>query len=216
MQRVNIEAGDRYGMLTILAELPQEGYQRYFLCKCDCGNFKNIALASLRKKNSTKSCGCFAKTQASVFHKKHGMRNTRIYRTWINIRSRCYDELQPSYPNYGGRGIGVCDEWMVGFVPFYEWALSHGYKDDLTIDRIDMNGNYEPLNCRWVDYTVQANNKRNNHKYLFNGEMITIPEICRRLGLVDKFDTIKNRIITLGWSLESSISEYTELIKRNK
>ena len=99
---------------------------------------------------------------------KHGMCGSRLYRIWAGMKDRCLNENEICYRDYGGRGIGVCAEWME-FEPFKNWALANGYSNELTIDRIDVNGDYTPENCRWATYKVQGNNKRNNHFIEFDG-----------------------------------------------
>lgn len=121
-------------------------------------------------------------------HKKHGMRKSRLYRTWSHIKERCQNKNCKSYKNYGGRGITICDEWKNDFMAFHNWAMANGYKDDLTIDRIDVNGNYEPNNCRWVSMEEQAKNKRN--RILYNG--YKIEDLQNITGL--KYETIYRRI----------------------
>lgn len=122
---------------------------------------------------------------------KHGMTGTRIYNIWKDMKKRCYCKSRKDYSRYGGRGITVCKEWQE-FIPFYNWAMNNGYTDNLTIDRIDVNGNYEPSNCRWVTTKEQANNKRNNHFVAFNGETMTIAQCGKKIGMCE--NTIRKRI----------------------
>lgn len=119
---------------------------------------------------------------------KHGKRHTRLYSILDKIKQRCYNKNHTAYKNYGGRGVKVCNEWLNDFMTFYDWSMNHGYKDTLTIDRIDVNGNYEPDNCRWVDRKTQANNRRNNVYLTYNGKTQTMKEWSRELGV--KYKTI--------------------------
>lgn len=143
---------------------------------------------------------------------KHGEtvnnRITRLYRIWGLMKNRCNNPNNPAYKDYGGRGITVCQEWH-DFVQFKQWALSHGYQDDLTIDRIDFNGNYCPENCRWITMAAQQGNTRANTFYTINGETHHINEWARIYGL--KPPTIIQRI-NHGWSVEEAI---TTPVKRN-
>lgn len=107
---------------------------------------------------------------------KHGMNGTRIYREWCHMRERCNSPKHKSFKHYGGRGIKVCDEWNESFIPFYEWSINNGYNDELTLDRIDTNGNYEPSNCRWITNLEQQRNKSNNRFLEINGEIKTVSE----------------------------------------
>lgn len=114
---------------------------------------------------------------------KHGKSNTRLYSIWRSMKSRCCSKNNTNYFKYGGRGIKTCDEWLNDFMTFYNWAMANGYKDDLTIDRIDVNGNYEPSNCRWATIKEQNNNTRRNHYVDYNGAKITISELSRILNI---------------------------------
>lgn len=134
----------------------------------------------------------------------HGMSDTRLFKTWVHMKDRCYNPKDKRYSAYGGRGITVCDEWLNAFLPFYEWAISHGYDDTLTIDRIDVNKGYFPENCRWVDMKTQQNNRRNNHRLEYKGETHTIMEWSRIVGI--KRATIQRRI-AVGWSVEDALTK---------
>lgn len=174
--------GQRFGRLTVLEFVPTEGYRSYWKCMCDCGNI--ITVAGKRLGNGhTQSCGCLRKEQAAKRLYKHGMRNSRLYRIWSKMKERCCNHNISGYKDYGGRGITVCEEWKNDFQAFYDWAMSNGYDDNLTIDRIDNNGNYEPLNCRWVGIEIQARNKRNNVYVEYNGEIITLTEASKLSGI---------------------------------
>ncbi len=125
------------------------------LYKCHCGNEFKARISHI-KYNSIKSCGCLR----IKLNTTHGMTNTRIYRTWYDFRNRCNNKNNKQYKDYGGRGIKVCTDWNNDFVSFYDWAMKNGYSNNLTIDRINNDGNYEPSNCRWTTQIVQSRNTR--------------------------------------------------------
>lgn len=127
----------------------------------------------------------------------------RLYSIWHNMKSRCYNPNTEKFMYYGGRGITVCEEWKNNFQAFYDWAISHGYRDDLTIDREDTNGNYEPSNCRWVDKYCQNNHTRKNHYITHNGETKTSSEWARESGINR---SVFNKRIRRGWDFETAIA----------
>lgn len=178
--------GKKFGRLTVLK---QEGKYKngakLWLCICECGKEKHIAGTHLTNKK-IRSCGCLLQETTikrnKVEKRKHGKRNTRIYHTWRSMKDRCLNKNNDAYPRYGGRGIKICEEWLE-FIPFYEWAMANGYRDDLTLDRKDNDGDYEPSNCRWVTMKLQANNRRSNKKITYNNETKTIAEWADYLDL---------------------------------
>lgn len=136
---------------------------------------------------------------------KHGKRHTRLYMTYYRLKQKCYNSNNKDYPNYGGRGITICDEWLNDFMSFYDWAINNNYRDDLTIDRIDVNGNYDPSNCRWVDTKTQNRNKRTNLQYTINGETHCLGEWCEILNL--DYMKVYQRIKRLHWTFEKAITK---------
>lgn len=151
--------GNRFGRLTVISRLPSVNKRTMWLCKCDCGNEVSVDAGNLHSDN-TQSCGCLQRDMTSRANKTHGLRGTRLYRIWDCMHTRCYRKSYHAFKHYGGRGIRICDEWINDFQAFYDWSMSHGYRDDLTIDRIDTDGNYCPENCRWVTMSEQNKNKR--------------------------------------------------------
>jgi hypothetical protein len=156
------KAGKRYGRLVVIKEADRNKQGGVlWKCRCDCGNVKTIAGNDLQS-GKTKSCGCLRKELIKKRNKTHGHNGERIYRIWRNMKNRCLNKKTPDYKYYGARGITVCKEWLK-FLPFYEWAMEHGYSDILTIDRRNAYGNYRPSNCSWVTRQEQSHNQR-THK----------------------------------------------------
>lgn len=149
---------------------------------------------------NVRSCGCIAKQRSREQLLVHGDTGTRLHGIWCSMRRRCDDQKCKDYKNYGARGITYCEEWRE-YIPFRDWALSHGYNDSLSIDRIDVDGNYEPNNCRWTDMKAQANNKRNNHYITYNGETHTAIYWSEFFDIPPK--TLLYRL-KAGWDLENA------------
>jgi len=193
--------GNVYDMLTVIAFSHNvrisNGYRYFWKCKCECGNIIVRRADGLLGKG-VKSCGCYrekilAKHNFKINNprKSHEMTKTRLYKIYSKMKERCYYVNYSEYHLYGGRGIKICDEWLNGFESFRDWSFKNGYIENLSIDRIDYNGNYEPDNCRWVDKYTQANNKRNNIVLTYQDKTMTLPEWARYLNL--PYTTLANR-----------------------
>lgn len=181
--------GKKFGRWTVIS---YKGHSRWW-CVCECGTERDENGFYLTH-GITKSCGCLKRELTIERSIRHGLCHTRLYECWGGMQSRCYNSKKAYYKNYGGRGIKVCDEWLGenGFINFYNWAMANGYRDDLSIDRINVNGNYEPSNCRWATRTQQANNTRSNRFIEYNGEVHTIKEWSCLSGI--NYQTLISRI----------------------
>lgn len=191
---INI-AGQRFGRLTVIERVESPRAQAQWRCVCDCGKETVVRSQDLRN-GHTKSCGCYG-LEVSVSHtpsfSTHKESRSRLYRVWIGMKGRCNNCKNKAYSYYGGRGIKVCQDWDESYALFRDWALANGYQENLTIDRIDVNGNYCPENCRWVSMKVQMNNTRANRRITLNGETKTMAEWSDSTGL--SYETIRNRTI---------------------
>lgn len=221
--------GMRFGKLVALQQIPdtqnnqRKNRAKRWLFQCDCGN-KTIASGSMVRQGHTKSCGCqWRKAQLAYIEslpegdryvidaELHNVQKTRLYGVWVNMKTRCYNPKSDDYKNYGARGINVCGLWRFNFLAFREWALKTGYNEnekhgECTLDRIDIDGDYCPENCRWVNAKAQANNKRNNVTITYNGENRTVAEWAVILGI--KETTIRGRL-NRGWSGEEALNTPT-------
>lgn len=186
---------------------PNGKHIKMWNCICECGKIESVNGNNLRSGKS-KSCGCLSIEIAKGNFgtggvKKHGCAKTRLYYVWTHIKARYYNSRTDNYKDYGGRGIKMCDEWRGSFQNFQSWALSHGYADNLTIDRIKVNGDYEPSNCRWVTQKEQANNKRNNVFFTYNGQTKTLKQWCDYYG--KDYRLVHNRINYGKWCFEEAL-----------
>ena len=182
--------GQKYGRLTVTGFV-HKGKKWYWECTCECGS-SIITQAYLVRNGHTSSCGCLQRERASEASLVHGQTNSRLYRIYNGMKNRCYNQKQQSYENYGGRGITICEEWLKSFTAFEERSLSHGYADDLSIDRIDNNGDYSPKNCRWVTRTEQNENTRRNHLVTIGDRTQPLSAWVRERGL--NYHTVSFRI----------------------
>lgn len=187
--------GNKYGLISVIADAKREENSncRRVLGKCDCGTVKTFRLSQL-KRSKNANCGCYKREQFIHRQTKHGDAKKRLYKIWHGMRSRCYNENDTKYELYGGKGIKVCDEWINDFKAFEKWSSENGYSENLTIDRIDSNKNYEPSNCRWADIIIQNRNRKNCWYITING--------------VTK--------LAIDWAKENRINESTIFSRRRK
>ena len=196
-----IENGKRFNMLTVLNEEERHKKQRQFLCECDCGDIRIHKLILLTSGQS-KSCGCLRKKTFIDRNTSHGKSRTKLNAVWQSMKQRCYNTNNMNYTYYGGRGISVCDEWRNSMIDFYNWAINNGYKEGLSIDREDVNGNYEPSNCRWVKMDVQCRNKTDNVFIEYNGENLCLQDWSNKLKIT--ISTLNKRL--KKWDLEKALT----------
>ena len=170
--------GKKFNSLTVIEKCVERKSSKVrWLCKCDCGNYTTPTTYRLVN-GITKSCGC--KRRLTI---THGLSDTRLYSIWCCMKKRCYNKNDRSYNRYGAWGITVCDEWIDDFPLFAEWALSNGYNESLTIERIDYTKGYSPDNCRWISHDEQAKNKRTNVLLTHDGETKILADWCRDFGV---------------------------------
>ena len=183
----------RFGDYTVIAETEKRN-PTMFLCRCKCENEVEVRSGDLINGSSK---GCRKCTNIT-----HNMTETRLHRTWSDMKTRCYNSKNEYFKDYGGRGIIICDEWKNDFISFYEWATRNGYKNDLTIDRVNNDGNYEPNNCKWSTMKEQNNNQRRK-QYIINNISKSLPEWCEFTGL--NYNMVYQRIHTIGQSMERAL-----------
>lgn len=202
--------GNRYGKLVVIerADSIVPGVT-VWKCLCDCGNYTVVRGGNL-KSGAVKSCGCTHHQKANTIRKQ----NLRLYGIYHKMRSRCNNPNCPAYKDYGERGISVCAEWDSSFSVFFEWAMESGYADTLTIERIDVNGNYCPENCKWITKSEQANNRRTCKLFTYNGKTQNLAQWCNELNL--SYKNIYSRIFQKGWSFERAISTPVDVNKIRK
>lgn len=194
--------GKTFDRLTVIARdddyIQKNGRHRVrWLCQCSCGATLSVASDSL-KHGVTRSCGCYHTDQARLYSTTHGLSDTRLYGIYHKMKDRCYKQTCPAYPNYGGRGVRICDEWLNSFEMFYKWSIENGYESHLTIDRINVDGDYEPTNCRWTDAKTQSLNRRSNVYVEFEGKRMTVSECAEILNI--SHSSVKRRFKTFKYN----------------
>lgn len=203
MSKIKDLTGRKFGRLKVIKYDGSNKYGRaLWLCQCDCGNTKAIIGSSLLR-GLTISCGCYNKEHSKEVHLKHKQSYSKLYKVWQAMKTRCYSKNFIYYCNYGGRGIKICDDWKKSFLKFYEWAITNGYKEELTIDRINNDDDYKPNNCRWVTRKQQNNNMRTNIFIEYNGKKQTISE------LADKYDLSRVALyyrLKRGWNIKKALT----------
>ena len=205
--------GARFGRLVVVAQGPSDRGRRW-ICKCDCGGQSLVKTGHLNA--GVQSCGCLvAEVAQQLGWAALGKRKRdwvpeslrqKLKNTYRNMLGRCYETENPRWPHYGGRGILVCAEWLghSGRDSFYRWAVNNGCNQALQIDRINVDGNYEPDNCRWVTPRVQANNTTRNRYIAWSGETLTVSQWADRFGL--SYCAMQHRV-DRGWPMERIASQ---------
>jgi hypothetical protein len=203
---MGVYVGKKYGNLTVLRDdfyvYYKSGKCKKGLFKCDCGALKEIRMSSVVK-GETSSCGCIFLAKLSQRNTKHGLSKHPLYRKWLSMKNRCYIKSNVEYKNYGGRGISVCDEWKDDFKAFFDWSINNGYSEKLTIDRVDVNGNYSPYNCVYIPMHQQYNNRTDSFFITIGDVRKTITEWSRVSG--NKVSSIRRKIYK---GVEPSVAVY--------
>ena len=201
--------GRRFGRLTVIqrSENGKDGRAKW-LCVCDCG-CSTIVRGDRLRSGKTTSCGCLAIETRRNIHFTHGHSGTRVYNIWQGMKKRCYNPKNAHYNRYGGRGIAVCEEWLHNFQVFYNWAMANGYRDDLSIDRIDNDKDYSADNCRWVTCKENNNNTSSNKLICINGTTMTLKQWSEKKHV--NYSTVRYRIYS-GWTIKEALG----LVPRNK
>lgn len=212
--------GLRFGRLaveSVAREAAWGGFHWFAYCRCDCGNPVRVQVGNLRSGN-TASCGCLQRERSSEtlasMRRTHGEGHRKLYHVWYGVKRRCYSPKDISYCRYGGRGIRVCDEWQ-RYEAFRDWALANGYREGLSIERIDFNGNYEPSNCTWISNTLQARNTRRNRYVEAFGERKLVADWMKDPRCVVDHARLHYRL-KAGWPAELALTAPSYSVYRRK
>ena len=196
--------GQKYGFLTVVKENGRnKDGEVLWLCKCDCGNEHTVKSVNLIH-GYVKSCGCKRGEFISQKNSKHGLCDSKLYHIWHGIKNRCINAKHDNYVRYGARNISMCEEWLNDFKAFYDWAITHGFKEGLTIDRIDNFKGYSPDNCRWITAKEQQHNRRDTIYLTYKGETKSTPEWAEIVGIDPH--VLRHRI-NAKWSTKRALEE---------
>lgn len=197
--------GQRFGRLTVIKRTEEIAINKSakWQCVCDCGNYCIKTSSSLRRFEKN-SCGCWKSEITSKLFKKYYNLDRKLYEIWKGIKARCFNINSKDYRNYGGRGITICDEWL-DYNVFSNWAIYNKYINGLTIERIDVNGNYCPENCCWIENKYQGQNTRKVKRFIYNEKSYTIRQLSENFNV--NYYTLKARLTQYGWDIEKAINE---------
>lgn len=205
-ENINVYIGQKFGKLTVLAEVERKNRSVRVLAECGCDHNHKVYYLSALKSGGTKSCGCVRKKHLKSFgnfNRTHGLRNHPLYQVWRGMKKRCYDQNASGYKSYGGRGIFVCDKWLHSFINFYN-DMVDGYITGLQLDRIDNNQSYFKDNCRWVTPKIQSRNRRNNRLIYFENQNKTVAQWAEEKSM--SYMALYHRLYDLGWSVEKALT----------
>lgn len=216
------ESGQKIGRLTLKTRQMKTQHKKriaFWICICECGN-ETCSRENGLQDGTTKSCGCLGKENSLKQKTTHGLSKHRLTHIHQGMMKRCLDPTDYAFRHYGARGIKICEEWLApapeGFLNFFNWALRNGYREGLSIDRIDVNGNYEPGNCQWASASQQARNRRDTVKVLYKGKEIALADLYDKLPHDVTYDTVKTRIRHLGWDPVKAVTEPNKYPDRAK
>jgi len=188
MPRIHDLTGNKFGRLLVISKAPSKGKNSVWHCLCDCGKEVDVRADCLMS-GASQSCGCLCREKSGERvkqikpHTIHGKSNTRLWAIWMGMKARCYNPNVEKFKNYGSRGIKICDGWLSDFKSFYDWAVENGYDDSLSIERINVDGDYCPDNCTWIPMSEQRLNKTNSHFVTINGETKILHEWLKITGV---------------------------------